>query len=150
MALANFFDKAAVAAAQALQGINYTSLAAALEAQVVGVAFDNLAATRSEGRVALDLAINLLARLYPRLVIIPNSAHAEAAVENLISIAHLINPEIEVSANGATASAILAAGETEVKTTAPVVYLGSEGWVARVSSRGPVGSGDTFNPFGAG
>jgi hypothetical protein len=150
MALANFFDKAALAVAQALQGVDYAALAATLEAQVVGLAFDNSAATRPEGKMALKLAINLLARLYPRIVIIPNGADAEAAVENLISIAHLINPEIDVSANGATASAILAAGETDVKTAAPVVYFGSDGWVAHVSSRGPVGSGNSFNPFGAG
>ncbi|MDQ5827163.1 MAG: E2 ligase fold family C protein [Chloroflexota bacterium] len=150
MALANFFDKAAVAAAQALQGVDYASLAASLEAQVVGLAFDDLAVTRPEGKLTLELAVNLLARLYPRLAFIPDGAHAEAAVESLIAIAHSINPEIEVRANAATVAAVLAVGETAAKTTAPVVYMGSEGWVARISSGGPVGSGDSLNPFGAG
>jgi hypothetical protein len=150
MALANFFDKAAVAAAQALQGVDYASLAASLEARVVGLAFDDHAVTRPEGKWTLELAINLLARLYPRLALIPDGSQAEAAVASLIAIAHSINPEIEIGADGATAAAVLAAGETAVKTTAPVVYMGSEGWVARISSRGPVGSGDCLNPFGAG
>ena len=150
MALANFFDKAAVAAAQALQGLDYASLTESLKARVVGLAFDDRALTRPEGKLAFELAINLLARLYPRLIIIPASGRAEEAVENFISIAHSINPDIEIGEDGATAAAILAVGETEVKTTAPVVYMGSEGWVARISSRGPVGSGDSLNPFGAG
>jgi hypothetical protein len=150
MALANFFDKAAVAAAQALQGVDYASLAASLEARVVGLAFDDHAVTRPEGKLALELAINLLARLYPRLAIIPDGARAGADVENLIAIAHSINPEIQVVANGDTATAVLAAGDTVVRTAAPVVYMGSEGWSARISSKGPVGSGDSLNPFGAG
>lgn len=150
MALANFFDKAAVAAAQALQGVDYTSLAASLEARVVGLAFDDHAVTRPEGKLTLELAINLLARLYPRLAIIPDGTHAEAAVENLIAIAHSINPEIEIGANGAAVAAILTAGTTVVKTTAPVIYMGSDGWMARVSSKELAGSGSSLNPFGAG
>lgn len=149
MALANFFDKAAVAAAQVLQGIDYASLAASLESCVVGIAFDDRAVTRPEGKLSLELAINLLARLYPRLAIIPDSAQAEAFVEGLISIARSINPGIEVGADAAATAAILAAGDTVVKTAVPVVYMGSEGWVTRISSLGPVGSGDSLNPFGA-
>jgi hypothetical protein len=150
MAFANFFDKAALAAAQALQGVDYASLATSLESRVIGLAFDDHAVSQREGKLALDLAMNLLARLYPRLAIIPDGGHAEAAVENLIAIAHSINPEIEISGNGLTAAAVLAAGETVVKTAAPVVYMGSDGWVARVASTMPAGSGDSFNPFGAG
>jgi hypothetical protein len=150
MALANFFDKAAVAAAQVLQGVDYASLAASLESHVVGLAFDDRVVTRAEGKLALELAINLLARLYPRLAIIPEGSHAEEAVEKLVAIAHSINPEIEIGANCSTATAILAAGETVVETAAPVVYMGSDSWVTHISSTRPVVSGDGLNPFGAG
>lgn len=149
MALANFFDKAAVAAAQALQGIDYASLSASLESRVVGLAFDDHAVARPEGKLALELAINLFARLYPRLAIIPDGTQAEASVENLIAIAHSINPEIEIGTDTSATAAILAVGDTVVKATAPVVYMGSDGWVARISSLGPVKSGDSLNPFGA-
>jgi hypothetical protein len=149
MALANFFDKAAVAAAQVLQGIDYASLAASLESRVVGLAFDDQAVAKPEGKLTLELAMNLLARLYPRLALIPDGAHAEASVADLIAIAHSINPEIEIGANTTETAAILAAGDKKVKTAAPVAYMGSEGWVARISSLGPVGSGDSLNPFGA-
>jgi hypothetical protein len=93
--------------------------------------------------------MNLLARLYPRLAIIPDGAQAEASVADLIAIAHSINPEIEIGANTAATAAILAAGDKKVETAVPVAYMGSEGWVARISSLGPVGSGDSLNPFGA-
>src|ERR1044072_3998855 len=150
MALANFFDKAAVAAAQALQGVDYASLSASLEERVIGVAFDDSAVTRPEGKLALELAINLLTRLYPRIAILPDGARAEVAVESLVVVAHSINPEIEISADAAAVAAVLAAGGSEVKMSAPVVYMGSDGWVARISSKAPVGSGDSLNPFGSG
>lgn len=149
MALANFFDKAAVAAAQVLQGIDYASLTMSLESRVVGLAFDDRAVTQREGKLSLELAINLLARLYPRLAIIPDGTQAEAFVEGLIAIARSINPQIEISADAAATAAILGVGDTVVKTTAPLAYMGSEGWVARISSLAPVGSGDSLNPFGA-
>lgn len=150
MALANFFDKAAVAVAQVLQGVDYAFLAASLEERVIGLAFDDHAVTRPEGKLTLQLATNLLTRLYPRIAIIPDGSRAEAAVDSLISIAHSINPEIEIGANSAAVTAVLAAGQSEVKTSAPVVYTGSAGWVSRISSQAPVGSGESFNPFGAG
>ena len=149
MALANFFDKAAMAASQVLSGVNHASFAAALGAQNIGLAFDDAAADSPEGRRTLELSINLLSRLYPRVSIIPEGSRAEAAVEGLVAAANAINPEIEIGADAASVTLFLAAGASEIRSTAPVIYVGSDGWVARVSTRGPVGSGSTGNPFGA-
>ena len=150
MALANFYDKAAVAASQVLQGIDYSSLAAALESHVVCLTFDDAATVSPEGKRSIELAVNLLARLYPRLSIVPKGSRAEAAVADLRAIAGAINPNIEIVPDIAATTVFLAVGNAEVEAGVPVVYIGSEGWVARVSTRGPVGSGDTLNPFGAG
>lgn len=150
MALANFFDKAAVAAAQALQGVDHSSFAAVLESHVIGLAFDDAAAASPEGKHSLELAINLLARLYPRLSIVPEGSKAESVVEWLITTANAINPDIEITAEADATTLFLAAGEREVRSGVPVIYMGSNGWVARLSSKGPVGSGETRNPFGAG
>lgn len=150
MALANFYDKAAVAASQVLQGIDYSSLAASLESHVVGLSFDDAAVTAPEGKRSIELAINLLARIYPRLSIVPNGSQAGAAVEDLTAIAIAINPAIEIVSDTAATTLFIAVGNAEVEAGVPVVYIGSDGWVARVSTRGPVGSGDTLNPYGAG
>lgn len=149
MALANFFDKTAMAASQALSGIDHSSFATEIGAQNIGLAFDDSATESQEGRYALELSINLLARLYPRISIIPKGHRAEAAVEGLVAAAKAINPEIEIDADDASVTLFLALGVSVITSALPVIYVGSDGWVARVSTKGPVGSGGTDNPFGA-
>lgn len=149
MAVANFFDKAAMAASQILSGVDHSSFAAALGEQNIGLAFDDSAAGSAEGRHTLELSLNLLARLYPRVSIIADGAAAAAAVAGLVSAARAINPDIEIGADAAGVTTFLTVGGSEIRAAVPVVYAGSDGWVARVSTRGPVGSGGTDNPFGA-
>jgi hypothetical protein len=149
MALANFFDKAAMAASQVLSGIDHSSFATALGSQNIGLAFDDSAAGTQEGRYTLELSVNLLARLYPRISIVPEGPRAEAAVEGLITAAKAINPEIEIGVDAADVTLFLALGVSMITSASPVIYVGSDGWVARVSTKGPVGSGGTDNPFGA-
>lgn len=149
MAVANFFSKAALAASQVLQGVDYEAFAAMLEAQTVGVAFADAAASAAEGRVTLALTINLLARLYPRIALVPQRAAAELLAGELAAQARAINPEINIRTNLDDATVVIGVGETAFGVAVPVIYLGSDGWVARLSPDGPVGSGTTTNPFGA-
>lgn len=156
MAIANFFDKAALAAAQVLQGVDHSSLIALLEHYAVGLAFDDAASSSPEGKCTLELAINLLSRFYPRLVLQPNGEASRAFTEELIKTAKSINPQIEISQQAATTdneiilSATLAVGDSKIETDSPVIYVGSNGWLVRVSSTEPVGIGNTSNPLGAG
>ncbi len=150
MAVANFFDKAALAASQILTGVDYEAVATALDSGVVGVAFDDAAARSPEGRTTLELAVNLLARLYPRVAIVGTGDAAAALIPELVVAARAINPAIDVSADLRGASACIGVGASPVPTDAPTIYLGSDGWIARVSPDGPVGSGSSSNPFGAG
>ena len=96
MALANFFDKAAMAAAQVLQGFDRDALAAALESRAVGIAFDGAAARSLEGCRTIELAVNLMARLYPRLAIVPQGPRTGKRATDLATAARAINPAIEV------------------------------------------------------
>ena len=43
----------------------------------------------------------------------------------------------------------LAVGDPKVSGAGPTIYVGSDGWVARVSTKGRMGSGATDNPLGA-
>lgn len=149
MAVANFFDKAALAAWQVLEGADYATLVSELEQMTVGIAFDERAAASPEGRVTLELVVNLLARLYPRLVLSSSGRRGGRLVTVLADQARAINPSIDVSDDITSAMVVVGVGETVVATQAPVVYLGSAGWVARLSSGKPIGSGSTSNPFGA-
>ncbi|WP_257839645.1 E2 ligase fold family C protein [Phenylobacterium sp. J426] len=71
MAIANFFDRTLLSAAQALQGFNPQEIRTRLAGLAVELAFDASATTRAEGRAALDMAARLLARLYPTLRLTP-------------------------------------------------------------------------------
>jgi hypothetical protein len=149
MALANFFDKAALAAADVLRGFNSAAFAAALETRTVGIAFDGRAAETDEGRVALELATDLFARLYPRLALLPNGVEAGRMTPALASRALAINPELEIVQHQEGLSVVLCVGTTVAPAGVPTVYVGSQGWITRVSSGQPVGCGDSSNPLGA-
>lgn len=166
MALAPFFDKAALAAAAVLQGFDRERFAAVLEAHRVGIAFDEQAAISAEGRLTLTLAVNLAARLYPTLVLVPCGERAVRLCPALSTLARMINPSITLvsavhSAEGSGSSTgtapticvvvgATAASALGVAADTRAVYAGSAGWLALLSSCGPVSCGDTALPFGAG
>ena len=149
MALANFFAKSAIAASQVLQGFDPAALQQKLESCVVGIAFDHDAAKSSEGKTAVGLAVNLLSRFYPRIAIVDLTRRDRDLTETLALQARAINPAIEILDDVNHVTAMLVVGST--RTCAPaIVYLGSDGWIAKVSSKNPVGSGNSGLAFGAG
>lgn len=150
MALANFFDKAAVAASAVLRKYERDRFAAMLSEHAIGVAFDDAAASCEEGQRALELSLNLLARLYPHLVLLPSGSRADALAPVLVDLARSINPDITIDSDLRDVQVCLTVGSARARTTAQHVYVGSHGWVARVSTQEPVGSGPTNIPFGAG
>jgi hypothetical protein len=149
LALADFFGRAALAASQVLSEYDRTAFKDVLNSSAVGISFDDGAAGSFEGRTTLELTVNLLARLYPRLAIVPDGSAAEKLAQGLVSLAQSINPKIDLETGLEKVAVCLAVGETTVASPSQVVYLGSDGWVARVSTKGPAGSGATENPFGA-
>lgn len=152
MALAPFFDKAALAASTVLQGFDRESFATLLDSQVVEIAYDANAASSREGRVALELTTNLLARLYPRIRFTAIEHAGENIARDLAALARSINPHIDIMNDDAdrAVSVSVVVGRTELRRgSAPIIYAGSDGWIMRVSSEAVVGCGDSDNPFGA-
>lgn len=150
MALANFFNKAALAAAEVLRGIDQETLASILQSHLVGLSFDREAASTSEGQLTLQLCVNLLARLYPRLCLMTDGSDvASAYIPTITSIARSINPDIDIE-NTNQPTAVLVAGKTRTEESVPTIYMGSNAWIARVSTIEPLSSGNSRVPFGAG
>ncbi len=147
MAIANFFGKAALAAQHILHGIEYGPLTEMLNSITIGLAYDDAAAQSPEGIITLELAVNLFARFYPRLSILSQGETAIQLRARLCDQVQAINPEIEILETR-DAQAWLIVGNSAAPST-PSVYTGSDGWIARLSSQAPVGSGNTVNPFGA-
>lgn len=150
MAHANFFDRSATAASQVLNGFDLASYEEALGKHVVGVAFDGAAATSAEGGATLDLTVRLAARLYPNLAILPLDTTAASLVQTLCALARSINPNIGLSSVREEITRCVVVGDTAAGLDVPCFYAGSQGWVARLSTAGPVGSGASGNPLGAG
>jgi hypothetical protein len=144
VALADYYDRAALAAAQVISGFNEKAFRGVLEATTIGISVDQHAAAASEGRVLSDLLIRLLARLYPRLQLAVADPTYEA---DLSAMARAINPQIELVDSGAEVGIALGEKAASFSTT---IFAGSEGWLARVGPSAPLSVGDSRNPFGAG
>lgn len=148
MAIADFFSKAALAASHVLRSFDLTAFQERLEQQKPVVTLDQAALTL-EGSVTAELAVNLLARLYPRIGLKAFTAEAEDRVTELMELALSINPLIDIEPGLEGGTSYLVIGRQALNLDAPTFYLGSDGWLAKLSSSHPTASGDSANPFGA-
>ncbi len=144
MALPEYFRRSAVAAAQVLAGFDEDAIRHRLEGVTVGVTVSPEAMQRQEGEALTNLAVRLIARLYPRIRLEAGGSE----IGTLAELARSINPEIEVTTDDADIAIAIGADPPKV---APIqVYAGSEGWDAHLSADEPQGVGTTPNPIGAG
>lgn len=160
MAVAPYIARVAQSAQQVLAGLTESGFLARLEATRVAVAWDASVTTSFEARATLTLLVDLLARFYPSLQLVPLDGHAATWVPSLTAQAQQINPVIAVIAGG-TRRPSAASGPPSVTVVVgdtawpaveqgPVLYVGSTGWTARLSQTAPVGSGESSLPFAAG
>jgi hypothetical protein len=148
VALANFFDKAALAASQILQGYSKVDFEKRLDAVTIEVAFDGNAISCPEGLFTLDLTTRLLSRLYPNLYFTPLDEVSGGYTEKLNELAKSINPVINLKADSPFATIMV--GSTAISRKDLLFYIGSDEWSVLFSKTKPVGSGNSGNPFGAG
>jgi molybdopterin/thiamine biosynthesis adenylyltransferase len=148
MALAPYFNKAALALAGVLPDVAFEGLASRLNALCIGVVFDDAAAS-FEGQTTLELATNLLARLYPVLSFHAQGRAAKKFLPTLEALARRINPAIELRSGRTQPDVTMVIGTTVPShAQGQVVFVGSDRWLARVGKK-PVGSGTSNVPFGA-
>lgn len=145
MALPDYFARNAVAAAQAISGLDEQRLAEQLADTVVGLSIGQSLET-PEVYSAAELFIRLVARLYPRISL--RATRRSSRLNDLAELATRINPRIELGGEP-TVEVIL--GEQRLKkTSAKRIFTGSSGWQAAISSSQPLSCGSTENPFGPG
>jgi hypothetical protein len=150
MAFANFFDRSATAASQVLANFRLEDFKDRLSANAVALSFDDAAVNSSEGRATLDLLVRLLARLYPLLAIHPVGSAAGEYADQLRRLSRSINDQLDLLDDVTGACTVVNVGTTAAAAGFDVINIGSDGWRALLSRDGPVGSGPTTNPFGAG
>lgn len=150
MALANFFDKAALGASQILNSFNREEFEGHLMKNKVGIAFDETAANSIEANATLDLLVRLTARLYPDLQIIDQKSKNSKLATELEECAKSINPQINLSRKTSPNICVVVGATRFENKNCKCLYIGSDGWLAKFSTNGPVGSGNSIIPFGAG
>lgn len=143
MALADFYERAAVAASQVIAGFSPDLFRRILEQENVGLALGQQAAATNEGKSLAELSIRLLARLYPSIDL---RAEVSSEGERLQGIARAINPQIEFR-SGANVGIGIGSGSPSFDTT---FFAGSDGWDALISTDEPIATGSSENPLGAG
>jgi hypothetical protein len=154
MALAPFFAKTALSAAAVLRHFDVDAFGRLLEAEQVAIAFDTRASGTHEGETTLELLVNLLSRLFPRLVLAADESSLRTRLE---SLARSINPSIEITSRpisqfleSTDVTVCVCIGNTAIRPArGTVIHAGSEGWSARLSDSKPVGCGDSRLPFAA-
>jgi molybdopterin/thiamine biosynthesis adenylyltransferase len=151
MALANFFDKINLGAAQIIKNHDRSAFETKLLSNCVGLYFNASALQSYEGRVALDLLTRLLSRLYPNIKF-KNPDHTEdklGYIKQLKSIAREINPKIDLGDEQEETFIISVGCAPTHSGSVPVLYLGSDDWKAYHSTTTPQTVGSSQNPFGA-
>lgn len=149
MALASYFSKDALAFSQVLKKATNEEFVSILNSHVVEIAFDN-SIKDGEGSFSLDLAIRLLSRLYPKIRISDLANENHEIVEKLTDKALAINSSIEITQESPTISLVIGSTSLDIKNSRPILYVGSDYWIAKLSLEHPVGSGISNLPFAAG
>ena len=145
MAIPDYFQRNAVAITQAVSGLDEQRLERVLGEVCIGVTVGPDAGGH-EGRAIVDLLVRLLSRLYPSIVI---RDEGNGGVSDKVSaLAQRINPRVELSGRPTVEVVIGSAGLSQ--GVSRTVFVGSNGWNAKLSTRNPQGCADTNNPYGAG
>jgi hypothetical protein len=151
VARADYFDRAVQAAFHVLDDLDQPSFLKKVDRHRVAVAFDS-SALSVEGEAAVDMTIRLLARFYPKIAIIPLDEIAQLRLSAYKTLAHSINPKIAILEHARGVKDIIVIGNTPPppKKNVVPIYVGSDGWIAKLSRNNPVGSKASGNPLGAG
>jgi hypothetical protein len=142
VALADYYERAALAASQVIAGFAPDLFRRALEDSNIGLAIGRDAAISDEGKVLAEMSVRLLARLYPCLDV---RTEVSSEGERLESLARMINPRIEFK-SGASIGIAVGGQARGFETTC---FAGSDGWDALLSTNDPVRTGSSPNPLGA-
>ena len=147
MALADFYARNALAAAQVLAGFDEQRIRETLDHQRVGLCIGTDAARSSEGRALVDFLVRLIARLYPALVIRAETG-AQDSAQDAIDLARRINPAVDF-ASDPTVEIAIGTGLSHAAEW-PRIFAGSSDWNAFVGTTEPLTLGSSLNPFGPG
>jgi hypothetical protein len=150
MALAPFFDKTALSAKTLLREYDRQGFEDKLTATKVALVFEIEPEKSAPQRAAMELAVNVLARLYPKLGLVSSDAESVSSLEES---ARRINPDIEFVNSLDDVAVVMATLQApnlaQIGAEIPVIYFSSDGWVAKVGTNVTPSWGTSNNILGA-
>jgi hypothetical protein len=143
VALADYFQRSALAVAQIAHGYDEKRLSELLGSTSVAVSIGDEPGPEAEALA--DLIVRLVSRLYPRVALLVRDSHKQ---EELGALAREINPRIELCEERGDLGIVVGSGDEGIADDQ--VFVGSDGWNALLSTRDQMLVGGADNPFGAG
>lgn len=143
MAIARFFERTYAAVGGALS-ISRDALERTLASRSVGLVCGPEVEGDANAQWTAEIAVALLARLYPRLFL----AMPRALEDRLAAIATAINPVIDLVSGSEVETAVVV-GQPERAVPSNAIFPGAQGWVVHVRAT-PVPVGGPANPYAAG
>lgn len=150
--MANFFSKNEQALTQVLQAINPNDLKKILKNKNVAIVFEENCLSSENNKIILELATNLLSRLYPKIgIIYTGNKKDEIEFRNkLIELSKSINPKIEIIDNEIKFTVAICIGNP-VCSAEKKIYIGADSWNLEVKIDSPIdlSINNSINPFSA-
>jgi hypothetical protein len=150
MAFAKYFNRDVVALNKRLSLGADRNFKATIERQLISLEFDEQVQDSKEASVCLELLVRLISRFYPKLKFEARFRGADDHIQRLQELARSINSNIEFAGFHEAPTIVIVAAKTPVLTrNCPQLFVGSEGWIAKVSRNKVLSFGQSENPFGA-
>lgn len=150
MAFAKYFHRDFVALNKLLNQDTGQAYKSAIESHLVCLHFDEQAEFSLEAQTCLELLLRITSRFYPKLKISANYEKAMERIRMLKNLATSINSNIEFATAEAKATIVLSLSKFKFDDNSlPIIYVGSDGWIAKISTEKPQTFSSSPNPFGA-
>ncbi len=150
MGFAKYFNRDVIALNKRLSTTTDKSFREILQNQIICLEFDEQIFESLEADVCIELLVRIVSRFYPKLKFSSNIKGETAHILRLKELARSINSNIEFANEDETPTFVIIASRNPGESNRlPHLFLGSEGWIARLSQTKPLLFGNSNNPFGA-
>lgn len=150
MGFAKYFNRDLIALNKLISSKSDDVFKGIIENHLISIELDEQINQPSEAYDCSELLIRILCRFYPKIKLGANSNVNLIQINKLKKLAKEINSNIEFADNKVLPTFIISLSkEICSDENVPHLYLGSNGWLAKLSQNKPLVFEITNNPFGA-
>lgn len=150
MGFAKYFNRDIIALNKMISSESEHVLKEIIEDHLIAIELDEQINHSSEAFNCSELLIRILCRFYPKIKLTASSIIDSPKINVLKKLAKEINSNIEFADDGETPTFIISLSKESCNNeNIAHLYLGSNGWLAKLSQQNPLIFENTGNPFGA-